>query len=172
VSCCRTNYCTRKFLADGPEVRRELRIGGKTLTSRFSCREIIASKESVSSTRARAILCSIGLLFGFRLEPSRLLRTACYAFHFTRVLWRRAGSRLLGQEVHLIAQNGKFAIRKVTELAIVATKKNTMQQEAARSDGSLYVGASQTRLHHVHVHNQNFKPAAPKRRQDHQQKEV
>ena len=34
-----------------------------------------------------------------------------------------------------------------------------MQQEAARSDGSRYVGASQTRLHHVH--NQNFKPAAP-----------
>lgn len=24
--------------------------------------------------------------FEFRLEPSRLLRTACYAFHFTRVL--------------------------------------------------------------------------------------
>src|ERR1700679_3930717 len=34
-----------------------------------------------------------------------------------------------------------------------------MQQEAARSDGSRYVGASQTRLHHVH--DQNFKPAAP-----------
>lgn len=34
-----------------------------------------------------------------------------------------------------------------------------MQQEAARLDGSRYVGASQTRLHHVH--NQNFKPAAP-----------
>lgn len=38
-------------------------------------------------------------------------------------------------------------------------KRNTMQQEAARSDGSRYVGTSQTRLHHVH--NQNFKPAAP-----------
>jgi len=49
-------------------------------------------------------------------------------------------------------------LEKVTELA-TATKKNTMQQEAARSDGSQYVGASQTRLHHVH--NQNFKPAAP-----------
>jgi hypothetical protein len=47
---------------------------------------------------------------------------------------------------------------KVTELAI-ATKKNTMQQEAARLDRSRYVGTSQTRLHHVP--NQNFKPAAP-----------
>lgn len=38
-------------------------------------------------------------------------------------------------------------------------KRNTMQQEAARSDGSRYVGTSQTRLHHVQ--NQNFKLAAP-----------
>ena len=34
-----------------------------------------------------------------------------------------------------------------------------MQQDAARSDGSRYVGTGQTRLHHVH--DQNFKPAAP-----------
>ena len=48
-------------------------------------------------------------------------------------------------------------LEKVTELAI--KNKNTMRQDAARLDGSRYVGASQTRLHHVH--NQNFKPAAP-----------
>jgi hypothetical protein len=64
-----------------------------------------------------------------------------------------------GQEAHPSPRNGMFAVRnKFTELAI-ATRKNTMRQETARSDRSRYVGASQTRLHHVH--DQNFKPAAP-----------
>jgi hypothetical protein len=87
----RTVYCTRKFLADGPEVRREYRIGGKELKYRFSSREIIASKESVSSISIFNSSSSHPFMldrsaFEFRLEPSRLLRTACYAFHFTRVL--------------------------------------------------------------------------------------
>lgn len=146
MSCCRASYCTRKFLADGPEVRRELRIGGKTLTSRFSCREIIAFKESVSSTRARAILCSIGLLFGFRLEPSRLLRTACYAFHFTRVLWRRAGSRLLGQEVHLIAQNGKFTIRKKLRSLQLLQQKRTRCNRRPRGQTGRYMSVQVKRV--------------------------
>ena len=70
--------------------------------------------------------------------------------------WRRAGSRIHRQEAHP-SEMVCSQLEKVTDLAI-PTKKSTMRQETARSDGSRYVGASQTRLHHVH--NQNFKPAA------------
>jgi hypothetical protein len=115
VSCRSTNYCTRKFLADGPEVRRECRIGGGKLKCRFSSREIIASKESVSSIsiRARAILsCSIGLLSNSDWSQAAFCGLPVMPFISRVSFWRRAGSRLLGQEVHLISQNGKFAIRK------------------------------------------------------------
>ncbi len=51
-------------------------------------------------------------------------------------------------------------LEKVTELAIATKKKHdaTGGREVGRV-AILYVGTSQTRLHHVH--SQNFKPAAP-----------
>jgi hypothetical protein len=113
VSWRPTNYCTRKFPAHGPEVRRERRIGGEILTCRFSSRAIIASKESVSSTRTRAILsCSIGLLSNSDWSQAAFCGLPVMPFISRVSFWRRAGSRLLGQEVHPISQNGKFAIRK------------------------------------------------------------
>ena len=93
-----------------PEVRREPRMGG-TLTSRFCSREIIASKERVSLTRA-ILSCSIGLLLNSDWSQAAFCGLPVMPFISRVSFWRRAGSRLLGQEVHLISQNGKFAIRK------------------------------------------------------------
>jgi hypothetical protein len=62
-----------------------------------------------------------------------------------------------GQEAH--PRPRMVCSRLQKSLRSSQLQRERTRQETARSDRSRYVGASQTRLHHVH--DQNFKPAAP-----------